>query len=164
MLEDPHLVRPVDVDQPRADLVVTHGAHAARLWMGGAHALRGEAIEIETARRSWIIDCAGDVENAYREAAGRFLPIVFLDVEEQPSAFNRIREIASEVAARLALHEPGQSAYVLCTHGMNRSGLVTGLVLRELGYGPEETVRLIRAARPGSLSNHTFVRLLGATP
>ena len=164
MLEDPHLVRPGLPGQPRADLVVTHGPHAARLWMGGAHALHGEAIEIEAARRSWIIDCAGDVENEYREAAGRFLPIVFLDVEEQPSAFARISEIAREVAGRLALGEPGQSAYILCTHGMNRSGLVTGLILRELGYAPEETVRLIRAARPGSLSNHAFMRLLGATP
>ncbi len=164
MLEDPFVARTAHPDQPRADLVVTHGAHAARLWMGGAHALRGETIEVATARRSWVIDCAGDVELEYRQAAGRFLPIVFSDVEERPSAFDRICEVASEVATALASGETGRSAYVLCTHGMNRSGLVTGLVLRELGYAPEETVRLIRAARPGSLSNHTFVRLLGATP
>lgn len=164
MLEDPHVSRQRNWDPPRASLVVTHGRLQARLWMGGAHALRGDVLEIETARRAWVIDCAGDVEDEYRAAAGRFLPIVFLDVEEQPASLGRISSIASEVAASLTSGTPGQSAYVLCTHGMNRSGLVTGLILRELGYDPEEAVRLIRAARPGSLSNHTFVRLLGAQP
>jgi protein-tyrosine phosphatase len=50
--------------------------------------------------------------------------------------------------------------YSLCTHGMNRSGLVTGLFLRGLGVDAEEAVALIRAARPGALSNESFVRLL----
>jgi protein-tyrosine phosphatase len=43
---------------------------------------------------------------------------------------------------------------------MNRSGLVAGLLLRGFGVDHEQAVRLIRAARPGALSNETFVRLL----
>lgn len=164
MLEDPSVAAVHGKYPPRADLIVSHGSSGARLWMGGAHALRGTIIDADQVRRSWIVDCAGDVEEPHRAAAARFIPVVFLDVEERPPRFHRIREVAAEIAATLVSAPPEWSAYVLCTHGMNRSGLVTGLVLRELGYGPEECVRLIRTARPGSLSNHTFVRLLGASP
>jgi protein-tyrosine phosphatase len=44
----------------------------------------------------------------------------------------------------------------MCQHGMNRSGLVTGLLLRALGIGPRETVERIRLARPGALANDAF--------
>ena len=48
----------------------------------------------------------------------------------------------------------------MCTHGMNRSGLVTGLILRSLGIGAPEAVDRIRLARPGALSNLHFRDML----
>jgi protein-tyrosine phosphatase len=44
----------------------------------------------------------------------------------------------------------------MCTHGMNRSGLVTGLLLRSLGIEGREAIDRIRMARPGALSNQHF--------
>jgi protein-tyrosine phosphatase len=49
---------------------------------------------------------------------------------------------------------------VMCKQGLNRSALMAGLILRELGASPAEVVEAIRAARPGALTNQTFVRLL----
>jgi protein-tyrosine phosphatase len=43
---------------------------------------------------------------------------------------------------------------------MNRSGLVAGLLLRELGIEGAEAVERIRAARPGALSNLHFREML----
>jgi hypothetical protein len=51
--------------------------------------------------------------------------------------------------------------------GLNRSGLLVGRTLIELGYTPTEAVELIRAARgPHALSNRAFVRwlLIDCTP
>jgi protein-tyrosine phosphatase len=48
----------------------------------------------------------------------------------------------------------------MCSHGMNRSGLVTGLLLRRLGFGADEAIARIRAARRGALSNDSFVDLI----
>jgi protein-tyrosine phosphatase len=44
----------------------------------------------------------------------------------------------------------------MCQHGMNRSGLVTGLLLRGMGVAPREAVDRIRAVRPGALANDHF--------
>jgi hypothetical protein len=52
---------------------------------------------------------------------------------------------------------------MMCTHGMNRSGLMTGLILRELGMPGPEVVARISAARPGALSNLWFRQLLEGT-
>jgi protein-tyrosine phosphatase len=48
----------------------------------------------------------------------------------------------------------------MCTQGFNRSALVAGMILRELGASPDAIVEAIREARPGALTNQTFVRLL----
>jgi protein-tyrosine phosphatase len=128
--------------------------------MGGAHTARGESLSAETARDAVIVDCAGDVPVGLREAARRFQHCVFLDVEERPPSWLRIRGMAAAIAEECRAAGGPTGLYVLCTHGMNRSGLVTGLFLRQFGVGAEESIALIRAARPGALSNETFVRLL----
>ena len=52
---------------------------------------------------------------------------------------------------------------VACFAGRNRSGLVTGLVLKRIGYSADQAIRLIREARGESaLSNPSFVRYLEA--
>ncbi len=48
----------------------------------------------------------------------------------------------------------------MCQHGMNRSGLVSGLILRSLGVDPESAIQRIRKARPGALANDGFVDML----
>ena len=57
----------------------------------------------------------------------------------------------------------GRRVLVACFAGRNRSGLVSGLVLKRLGYSAGEAIAIIRAARgPDALSNTSFVRYLEA--
>jgi hypothetical protein len=46
---------------------------------------------------------------------------------------------------------------------MNRSGLLTGLLLRELGLSGTLALERILGARPGALSNEAFRRLVVGT-
>ena len=143
---------------PRASVVHDHPRHG-RLWMGGAHSRHGLEVTVEDFSRALVIDCAGDLSDDHRGRAGSWLSCVFADLEVYPSQIDRIGETARKAAWLLHTDEPTE-VYVFCQYGMNRSGLVTGLVLRELGVGAEEAVDRIRTARPGALSNLTFLNLI----
>lgn len=152
-----------DHEIPRASLILPAGGlTAASIWMGGAHTPIGEPIVIESSASSWFVDCAGDMPKAYRSASARWFPAVFPDLDAVPTAMDRLITVVDEIAR--ALQEPRgappEAVYVVCQHGMNRSGLVAGLVLRALGLSGEEAVRQILSARPGALSNQTFRKLL----
>lgn len=54
-----------------------------------------------------------------------------------------------------------QNVLVTCHKGLNRSGLITGLVLRYLGYSGNEALRLIKEARGSfALSNSSFAEIV----
>src|SRR6185312_2722038 len=158
LLEDPSATLNGSAAVPRASLVLAAGAIPGlrgNLWMGGAHSLAGEELDVGTLNNAVVVDCAGDMPAPLRAATGLWLANVFQDVDGWPMHFGRLQANA-ERAAR-ALHEGAATdVYAMCTHGMNRSGLAAGLVLRALGVNGNEAVRLIRLARPGALSNDTF--------
>lgn len=55
----------------------------------------------------------------------------------------------------------GQRVLVRCAGGMNRSGLVTALVLLRVGYSVDDAIELVRARRSASaLTNTSFVAYL----
>ena len=55
----------------------------------------------------------------------------------------------------------GKHVAVNCLSGVNRSGLLVGRALVELGYAPEDAIEAVRRARgPMALSNQPFVRFL----
>jgi hypothetical protein len=164
MLQEPHLETTHHHPPPRAALIAPPGSiprlHAA-IWMGGAHSLRGEPLHPAALTASWLVDCAGDMPRAFRESAAAHIPCVFADLEALALPSRHILPVVERLAA--AVTDPAESPaalYIMCTHGMNRSGLVTGLLLRQLGLAPDEAVALIRAARPGALSNSSFVDLV----
>lgn len=134
------------------------GVNAA-LWMGGARSILGHALEDSALSNSMVIDCAGEMPAAYRAEVAQWIPCVFVDHDGPVPAMHRVEETARRAAEAAA---SGQIAaiYVMCTHGMNRSGLVTGMILRELGMSGTEALDRIVAARPGALSNLWFRRLL----
>jgi len=151
-----------DAVTPRASLIARVGelpALAANVWMGGAHTPHGEDITVEGLAAAWLLDCAGDMPAAHRSAAGRWIACVFPDLDGHPLRFARIQELATE-AATAVRHGHTTDLYIVCQHGMNRSGLVTGLVLRELGLSGPDALERILAARPGALSNVAFRRLV----
>jgi hypothetical protein len=66
-------------------------------------------------------------------------------------------------AARLVVGHlrDGKKVLVTCMQGMNRSGMVTSHVLRELtGMSGHDIVTLVQDKRPGSLFNPTFVKYI----
>jgi len=148
-------------DPPRANLLAAPGELvAAGIWMGGAHSGFGHPIALDSIDSAWVIDCAGDMPLDYRNRAARWFARVFADLDAVPSALDAIRQLASDVAAALTTEAAPEHLYIVCQYGMNRSGLVSGLILRELGLPGAETVARILAARPGALSNQAFRRLV----
>jgi hypothetical protein len=69
-----------------------------------------------------------------------------------------IEAMAAEIAASV---RAGRRVVVNCSAGLNRSGLLVGRTLIELGHTPTEAVELVRQARgPNALSNVAFTKFL----
>jgi hypothetical protein len=160
--------------EPRAGRIVLPGRRelATELWMGGAHSAAGRRLRPHDLRGAWVVDCAGDMPAAYRAAAALWLDRVFPDVEEPPPSYARLDALARSLACCLLGRrdgdgwehpaEPPRRLYVLCTQGLNRSGLVMGRILRGLGLSGEEALATLGRHRPGVLNNLTFARLVRA--
>ena len=69
---------------------------------------------------------------------------------------------ALKAAGRLGatLHRAGRKVLVHCGMGLNRSPLLAGLILFELGWDGEAAVRRLRERRPGALFNEEFEHFL----
>jgi hypothetical protein len=165
VLEEPSLQLRTHHDVPRASLVLAAGEAGnpgTEVWMGGARSYIGDHVSESLVAASWLVDCAGDMPTAHRTAAGLWVACVFADHDGPLPPSLRIDQVVAD-AARAAQgehHQPPRRIYVMCTHGMNRSGLVTGLILRALGVDGVEAVDRIRLARPGALSNLHFRDML----
>jgi hypothetical protein len=160
--------------EPRATRIpITHRDDIdVEIWVGGSDSAIGEEVEVLHLDGAWIVDCAGEIPPDFRAAALAVYPRVFADIEVVPGNIERLEELAKEIAASVAGSGPWEPAagrrpervFVMCTQGFNRSALVAGMILRELGASPEAIVDAIRRARPGALTNQTFVRLLTGEP
>lgn len=153
------------VDSPHASLLVAPGelpGLRASIWMGGAHSHVGTEITPAAATRAWFLDCAGDMPALYRQASRRWIQNVFADLDHRPPNLHFIEQNVRDMAMAVqhpvhgGVHAPPDDVYILCQHGMNRSGLVSGLLLRALGMTGDDALRRITARRVGSLSNLAF--------
>jgi hypothetical protein len=137
--------------------------------MGGADALYGDSITPEDLCDAWVVDLAGDMPEAHQAACLHHMNRIFADVESVPGSYTRLRSLAESIAACLTgadAHdgwehpaEPPARLYVMCQQGMNRSGLLTGLILRALGVPAADALKAV-GTRPGALSNQTYARLV----
>ena len=152
-------------DFPHASLLVTAGelpGLRANIWMGGAHSHVGTPITVEAAGQGWFVDCAGDMPPLYRAASRRWILCVFADLDHRPPNLHYIEQnvrelvMAAQHPQHAGTHTAPEDVYILCQHGMNRSGLVAGLLLRSLGMTGDDALRRIAARRIGSLSNLAF--------
>ncbi len=133
------------------------------LWMGGSQSLVGDPVAPADLADAVVLDCAGDLPRAHRAAARRYIPCVFLDAEREPSSFPRLAALVHELATTFGAGKDSANAgrvFVFCQYGLNRSGLLTGLLLRALGASAEDALAGVRRARPGALNNLTFGRLI----
>jgi protein-tyrosine phosphatase len=84
-----------------------------------------------------------------------YFPITDDDVELPP--INKLRAIARLAASLIA---DGHRVLSHCGMGFNRSALVAGMILVELGMPGPLAVERLRARRPGALYNDNFVAFL----
>lgn len=84
----------------------------------------------------------------------------FPDAALNPADLARLKRIATYASERW---RAGARVLVRCQAGVNRSGLVVGLILARSGWDPETAIDQMRAARsPWVLSNEHFVAALYA--
>lgn len=163
---------PCDGHEPRASRIrhPRQNELLCEIWMGGSDSIVGEPVATTDLASAIVIDCAGELASPLRTRCGLYLPRVFMDAEVRPYSYPRLAQLVHGLAlvaggasppADLATDlAPISRIYVFCQYGMNRSGLVTGLLLRALGVEAEEALAAIRRARPGALSNETFCALV----
>ena len=107
------------------------------------------AFEMRPDHFDLIVDMAGQVSE---DAPATIMAWHIVD-GPLPKDMEKLHRYAEEVARAV---QQGQRVAVVCAAGQNRSGLVVGLALKELGFSGPEAVRLIQRKRPGALVNSEF--------
>ena len=113
-----------------------------------------------------VIDLEGGLDLCIPTQANQCLYVYFPfdDDDRLLPSVTKLRAIA-QLAASLV--REGHTVLSHCSGGFNRSGLLAGLILTELGMSGAEALARIRAKRPGALYNGTFADYLasiGANP
>lgn len=132
----------------------------ADIWMGGSQSPVGEPLSAAALKTSWIIDCAGEMPAWYRAQVGRWVPCVFADIDSRPSQLSRIEAVVRDAASVVGSDSAPSDIIIVCQQGMNRSGLLSGMLLRAVGFAGHEAVDRIVERRPGALSNLTFRQII----
>jgi Dual specificity phosphatase, catalytic domain len=106
-----------------------------------------------------VIDLEGGLDACIPTHTNNCLYIYFpiTDDNEEEPPMPRLRAIARLAAA---LIREGHRVLSHCGMGFNRSALVAGLILMELGMPGPEAVERLRERRPGALFNDKFAEVL----
>lgn len=137
-----------------------------RLWQGGT--AREQVID-----REQLLTKFHEVEREF-DAVATLYPwaapmqwgieerrLGFPDGELKPEYLAQIESIADWAHAHWA---SGRRVLVRCAGGMNRSGLITAMVLMRAGHSADAAISLVRKGRSeDALSNSSFVRYLRST-
>ena len=126
-----------------------------RLWQGSVPS-PGEMLPFDL-----VVLCAEEhqMPSATFGARARVLRVPLTDLAKplSPRRTHWAFRAAVEVAR---VYANGGRVLVTCAAGLNRSGLVNGLALLELGVDAPSAVAAIRRARPGALCNPFFEHLI----
>lgn len=104
-----------------------------------------------------VIDLEGGIDHGVPVLPNHTLYLYFPIFDENLPDLDRLHGIA-QLGARLV--RSGQPVLSHCGAGFNRSALVAGLILVELGWSGAEAVQRLRQRRPGALFNETFAGYL----
>ncbi len=106
-----------------------------------------------------VIDLEGDLDTCIPTAADRCLYVYFpiRDDDEGLPCETKLRAVARMGASLVA---DGHRVLSHCGMGYNRSALVAGMILVELGVPGAAALERIRARRPGALFNDRFAEFL----
>jgi len=104
-----------------------------------------------------VIDLEGGLDYCIPSMPGECLYVYFPILDEQLPPLAKLHGIAKLGAS---LVRDGHVVLSHCGMGFNRSALVAGLILHELGMPGREVVARLRDRRPGALFNETFAAYL----
>ena len=108
-----------------------------------------------------IIDLEGDLDHGVSTRPGHLLYIYHHIYDEELPDLARMQALALMGAH---LIREGQKVLAHCGMGFNRSALLAGLILTELGMSGRDAVNRLRERRPGALFNERFAEYLAARP
>jgi protein-tyrosine phosphatase len=108
-----------------------------------------------------VIDLEGDLDSGVSTRPGHMLYVYHHIYDEDLPDVARMQALAM-MAAHLIRN--GQKVLAHCGLGFNRSALLAGLILVELGYDGATAVERLRTRRPGALFNDRFAAYLASLP
>ena len=108
-----------------------------------------------------IIDLEGDLDHGVSTRPGHLLYIYHHIYDEGLPDLARMQALA-QMGAHLI--RSGQKVLSHCGMGFNRSALLAGMILTELGMPGTAAVERLRARRPGALFNERFADYLATLP
>lgn len=134
-----------------------------RLWMGPHPP---ESLAPAQAGFSHLFLCAWERQGTFPGVSVRRVALDDADRMPTTSEVMRAFVAAHEIGALLPR---GARILVTCSEGRNRSGLVVGLALIEMGFAPDQSIEWLRARRRAdlppdrpALTNPHFVAFLRA--
>ncbi|MEP7303901.1 MAG: dual specificity protein phosphatase family protein [Acidobacteriota bacterium] len=109
-----------------------------------------------------VIDLEGGLDNCIPTAPNRCIYVYFPidDDDQQLPNLAKLRAIARMAAGLIS---EGHRVLSHCGMGFNRSALMAGLILVELGVPGPQAVALLRERRAGALYNDMFAAFLEGT-
>lgn len=106
-----------------------------------------------------VIDLEGGLDTGVPTIPNKYLYVYFPMFDDELPSLTKLRGIARLGAA---LVRDGHAVLSHCGMGFNRSALVAGLILIELGLSGPAAVERLRSRRPGALFNLRFAEFLAA--
>ena len=100
-----------------------------------------------------VIDLEGDIDHGVPTAADSWLYVYYPIHDDELPNLAKLRAIALMGAE---LVRQGHGVLSHCGMGFNRSALLAGMIMHELGMDGPEIVAKIRERRPGALFNGVF--------
>ncbi|HSN87551.1 MAG TPA: dual specificity protein phosphatase [Thermoanaerobaculia bacterium] len=104
-----------------------------------------------------VIDLEGELDHGVPTIPNHILYIYFPIYDEDLPDTAKLLAVARMGAS---LVKSGHRVLSHCGMGFNRSALVAGLILMDMGMSGPEVVSHLRSKRPGALFNEVFARYL----
>jgi protein-tyrosine phosphatase len=109
-----------------------------------------------------VIDLDADLDHCIPTIPNQVLYVYFPIFDEGLPDLSKLDAVADLGAV---LVQSGHRVLSHCGMGFNRSALVAGLILLQLGVSGPEAIRRLRSCRPGALFNDVFAaHLMSLTP
>jgi dual specificity protein phosphatase-like protein len=108
-----------------------------------------------------VIDLEGDIDSCIPTTTNRCLYIYF-PIDDDDLELPCVAKLRAIARLGASLIGDGHRVLSHCGMGFNRSALVAGMILVELGVPGPQAVEQLRARRPGALFNDRFAEFVAS--